>query len=130
VLPLGGAALAFRSVRRRSPSKIVNRALYATLFGAVLTQGLMLLFLPVVVGVGVAMFQVRKAEVAAAADSGAAGGVIDVDEVDDEAEDEAAEDLAADLLDDDAEDAVIEAADAEDAEEVEGAPARGAADQA
>jgi hypothetical protein len=79
-LPLAGAAIAFQAVRKRASSKAVNRALYATLFGAVLTQGLLLLFLPVVLAVGVAMFQVRKAEAQAAAS--AAEGVIDVDEVD------------------------------------------------
>lgn len=89
VLPLGGAVLAFQAVRKRSSSKAVNRSLYATLFGAVLTQGLLLLFLPVVLGVGVAMFQVRKAESLAAAAARppddtidvAADDVIDVDEV-------------------------------------------------
>lgn len=84
-LPLIGAAVGFRAVRRRAPSKIVNRALYATLFGAILTQGLLLLFLPVVLAMGVAMFQSRRAEtmaVAQAAATAAAGSnVIDVDEV-------------------------------------------------
>ena len=83
VLPLVGAGIAFHAVRKRSSSKVMNRALYATLFGAVLTQGLLLLFLPVVLAVGVAMFQVRKAEAVAAASAAPAGGVIDVDEVDD-----------------------------------------------
>jgi len=81
VLPLVGAGLGFRAVRKRSSSKVVNRALYATLFGAVLTQGLLMLFLPVVIAMGVAMFQVRKAETIAAAAGGS--GVIDVAEVDD-----------------------------------------------
>lgn len=80
VLPLIGAGLGFHAVRKRSSSKVVNRALYATLFGAVLTQGLLLLFLPVVLAMGVAMFQVRKAETIAAA--AGATGVIDVDEAD------------------------------------------------
>jgi hypothetical protein len=88
LLPLAGAGIAYQAVRRRSPSKIVSRALYATLFGAVLTQGLLLLFLPAVLSVGVAMFQVRKAEVTAAAAAGGTGGaasaVIDVDAVDEE----------------------------------------------
>lgn len=78
VLPLVGAGLAFWAVRRRSSSKVVSRTLYATLFGAVLTQGLLMLFIPTVLAVGVAMFQVRKAEMTAAA----AGGVIDVDATD------------------------------------------------
>lgn len=78
VLPLVGAGLAFWAVRRRSPSRVVSRTLYATLFGAVLTQGLLMLFIPTVLAVGVAMFQVRKAEMVAAAGD----GVIDVDSVD------------------------------------------------
>jgi hypothetical protein len=82
VLPLIASALGFYAVRKRSPSKVVNRALYATLFGAVLTQGLLLLFLPSVLAMGVAMFQVRKAEAMAAA--AGAGGVIEVDEVPDD----------------------------------------------
>ncbi|MEX2293331.1 MAG: hypothetical protein WD691_06040 [Acidimicrobiales bacterium] len=77
VLPLIGSGLGFHAVRKRSTSKVVNRALYATLFGAVLTQGLLLLFLPVVLAMGVAMFQVRKAETIAA--SRGTPGVIDVD---------------------------------------------------
>lgn len=77
--PLIGSGLGFHAVRKRSSSKVVNRALYATLFGAVLTQGLLLLFLPVVLALGVAMFQVRKAETIAAATT--EPGVIDVDEV-------------------------------------------------
>jgi hypothetical protein len=82
VLPFGAAFLAFRAVRMRASSKVVNRTLYATLFGAVLTQGLLLLFLPVVLAVGVAMFQVRKAEsMAAAAAATTDDDVIDVDEV-------------------------------------------------
>lgn len=89
LLPLIGALLAFQAVRKRASSKTVNRALYATLFGAVLTQGLLLLFLPVVLAVGVAMFQVRRAEAMAAAS--AAGGVIDVEAVDEAPDGEALE---------------------------------------
>jgi hypothetical protein len=81
VLPLIGAGIGFHAVRRRAPSKTVNRALYATLFGAVLTQGLLLLFLPVVLAIGVAMFQVRKAETMAAQAGAGDDAVIDVDEV-------------------------------------------------
>ena len=94
VLPFAAAFLAFRAVRVRSSSKVVNRTLYATLFGAVLTQGLLLLFLPVVLAVGVAMFQVRKAESMAAAAAARDEGdvedddVIDVDEVTDAEVDE------------------------------------------
>lgn len=84
LLPLIGAGLGFHAVRKRSSSKVVNRALYATLFGAVLTQSLLMLFLPVVLAMGVAMFQVRKAETIAAASGSptrADPGVIDVDAV-------------------------------------------------
>jgi hypothetical protein len=90
VLPIVGAGLGFHAVRRRAASKVVNRALYATLFGAVLTQGLLLLFLPTVIAMGVAMFQVRKAEAMATAEAADgtvapdAGTVIDVEEVDDD----------------------------------------------
>lgn len=81
VLPLIGAGIALWAVRNRMSSKVVSRALYATLFGAILTQGLLWLFLPVVLAVGVAMVQVRRSEVAAA-QAAAGDGVIDVDEVD------------------------------------------------
>lgn len=84
LLPLIGAALGFQAVRKRSSSKVVNRALYATLFGAVLTQSLLLLFLPVVLAMGVAMFQVRKAETILAAGTTPIppdDHVIEVDEV-------------------------------------------------
>jgi hypothetical protein len=89
LLPLGGTAIGFHAVRRRSPSKVINRALYATLFGAVLTQGLLMLFLPAVIAMGVTMFQVRKAETIAAATGD--DGVIEVDEVDELADDELAD---------------------------------------
>lgn len=106
-LPLLGAGLGFQAVRKRSSSKVVNRALYATLFGAVLTQGLLLLFLPVVIAMGVAMYQVRKAEaMAMAADASLAGAgapdtsVIDVDEVlDTDAGDDDDADLEPDAAD-------------------------------
>ncbi|MGQ0830094.1 MAG: hypothetical protein ACT4OV_00275 [Microthrixaceae bacterium] len=90
LLPLAGAGLGFQAVRKRSSAKTVNRALYATLLGAVLTQGLLMLFLPVVLAMGVAMYQVRKAEAIAAASG--ASDVIEVDEV----EEVAAGDGAAD----------------------------------
>lgn len=90
LLPVVGAGLGFQAVRRRAPSKVVNRALYATLFGAILTQGLLLLFLPVVLAMGVSMFQVRRAEAMAAAESQgraepSGDAVIDVDEVTEDA---------------------------------------------
>jgi|GEM_PF-4419328 hypothetical protein len=88
VLPLIGAGITFWAVRRRAGSKVLNRALYATLFGAVLTQGLLLLFIPVVLAVGVAMFQVRKAEAQAMAAAPGEDGVIDVDSEELEPEDD------------------------------------------
>ena len=103
VLPIIGAGLGFQAVRRRSPSKVVNRALYATLFGAVLTQGLLLLFLPTVVAMGVAMYQVRKAEAMAGSEAASetvppdAGTVIDVEEADDDLLED--EELAAEVED-------------------------------
>ena len=91
LLPVLGTALGFRAVSRRSPAKIVNRTMYVTLFGSLLASQLLLIFLPAVIGLAVAAFQVRKAEVAATraalddavddeVDDG--DGVIDVDEVD------------------------------------------------
>lgn len=94
VLPLVGAGIALWAVRNRHSSKVVGRALYATLFGAILTQGLLLLFLPVVLAVGVAMFQVRKSEMGARAP---ADEVIDVAEVEEVEEVEAVHDAAAAL---------------------------------
>jgi hypothetical protein len=91
VLPVVGAGLAFRAVSRRSPAKVVNRTMYVTLFGTLLTGQLVFIFLPTVIGVGIAAFQVRKAELRAAAEAAAAADgegpdgedddVIDVDEV-------------------------------------------------
>ncbi len=78
-LPLVAAALGFRAVSRRASAKVVNRAMYATLFGALLTTQLMIFFLPSVVAMAVASFQVRKAEVVA--NASAAPGAIEVDEV-------------------------------------------------
>ncbi len=82
-----GTALGFRAVSRRSPAKVVNRTMYVTLFGSLLASQLLLIFLPAVISLAVAAFQVRKAEVVAtreAADDVVDGGedVIEVDEVD------------------------------------------------
>ena len=66
VLPVVAAYFAFRAVQQQRGSRVVNRAMYATLFGAVLTFGLLTFFLPTVIAVGVAGFQVRKAETTAA----------------------------------------------------------------
>jgi hypothetical protein len=90
VLPVVGTALGFRAVTRRSPAKVVNRTMYVTLFGALLAGPALILFLPAVISLGVAAYQVRKAEVAAqAAEPDEPGDgttdpdeVIDVDEVD------------------------------------------------
>ena len=62
VLPVIGAGLAFRAVSKRSPAKVVNRTMYVTLFGTLLNAQLLFVFLPTVVGIGIAAFQVRKAE--------------------------------------------------------------------
>jgi hypothetical protein len=114
VLPIIGAGLAFRAVSKRAPAKVVNRAMYVTLFGTLLNAQLLFIFLPTVIGVGIAAFQVRKAEVQAAAAAGDAdgepvddGGVIDVDEVEVEADEVEADELAEDDSFLDAEDAAV-----------------------
>jgi hypothetical protein len=71
ILPIIGAYFGFRAVAKRRPGKVVNRAMFATLLGAFLTQGLFLLFLPSVIGLGIASFQIRRAEMAALAESAA-----------------------------------------------------------
>jgi hypothetical protein len=102
-LPVIASVLGFRAVSRRQPSKIISRAMFATLFGAVLTQGLFLIFLPSILALGVAMFQVRKYETtvaaAAAAEGAADGDVIDADVVDDDVVD--ADVIDAEVVDDD-----------------------------
>lgn len=87
LLPVIGTGIGFRTVSRRSPAKLVNRTMYITLFGALLTSQLLLIFLPSVISLAVAAFQVRKAEMAAARAAAAAeggvggsGDVIDVEE--------------------------------------------------
>jgi hypothetical protein len=87
LLPVGASILAYRAVKDRRPSKIVTRAMYATLLGSVLTVGLLQFFIPTVIAISIASFQVRKAEMAAvraAAAEGEADGVIEADVVDDE----------------------------------------------
>ena len=81
LLPVVGAGLGFRAVSRRSSAKVVNRAMYVTLFGSLLTGPAVILFLPAVISLGVAAYQVRKAE--AAAPPAPDEDVIDVDEADD-----------------------------------------------
>jgi hypothetical protein len=84
-LPVIGAAIGFRAIARRSPSRIVSRALFATLFGSLLSQ-IPIFFLPSVVALGVAVFQIRKYETTAAR-AGLAGDVDDDDVIDVEADD-------------------------------------------
>jgi hypothetical protein len=85
LLPVIGAAIGFRAVSNRASAKTVNRTMYVTLFGTLLTSQLLLVFLPAVISLGVAAFQVRRAEMAAAADAEPAvpggGDVIDVEAV-------------------------------------------------
>lgn len=84
VLPVIGTGLGFRAVSKRSSAKLVNRTMYLTLFGTLLAAQLLLIFLPAVISLAVAAFQVRKAEVAAARAAPATADpdeVIDVDEV-------------------------------------------------
>lgn len=106
LLPVAGAGLAFRAVSKRAPAKVVNRTMYVTLFGTLLAAQLLILFLPAVVGVAIAAFQVRKAEVAAQV--AAAGDAADADPVHDDdviEVEEAAEDdafLEAEAEDDEA----------------------------
>ena len=64
LLPVAASALAFQAVAKRKSAKTVMGALYATLFGALLSQQL-IIFIPTVIGVGIASYQVRKAEAAA-----------------------------------------------------------------
>jgi hypothetical protein len=95
VLPLLGAYLTFQSVRRRRSARMVTRSMYATLLGAFITMSLFIFFLPAVIAVTIASYQVRKAENLALAEARAdeAGDgpdsdvieadVIDADVVDD-----------------------------------------------
>jgi hypothetical protein len=83
LLPVGASILAFRAVRDRRPSKIVTRAMYATLLGSILTVGLLQFFIPTVIAISVASFQVRKAEMAAIR-AAQADGVIEAELVDDD----------------------------------------------
>ncbi len=95
LLPALAAFLAFRAVQRRASSKVVNRAMYGTLLGALLTFNLFIFFLPTVIAVTVAGFQVRRAEASAAAAAAADaadgaddhGDVIDAEVVEDDEDD-------------------------------------------
>lgn len=81
LLPVLGAFLCFRAVSQRKSAKVVTRTMYATLLGAFLTLSLLQFFLPTVIAVSVAGFQVRKREVEAARAAAAEGGdgVIEAD---------------------------------------------------
>jgi hypothetical protein len=85
VLPVLGVYLVFRAVKGRRSARVVTRAMYATLLGAFLTLTFFTFFLPAVIAVTVASYQVRKAETAAlqAAAAGGANGVIEASVVDD-----------------------------------------------
>lgn len=80
-LPVIGTGLGYRAVSKRSSAKVVNRTMYVTLFGALLASQLLIVFLPAVISLAVAAFQVRKAEVRAAQEAAPEDGVIDVDVV-------------------------------------------------
>ena len=89
LLPVIGAAIGFHAIAKRSASRVINRALFATLFGALLTSGMALLFVPSVVAMGVAVFQIRRFEMAALAAEQTPGDelhgdVIDADVVEDD----------------------------------------------
>lgn len=112
ILPVIGAGIGFRAVSRRAGAKVVNRTMYVTLFGTLLTSQLLLVFLPAIISLAVAAFQVRKAEIAAGAVASRADPpVIEVDEVD-EVEDQPAraEEDADDDGDDELDDEPIEPA--------------------
>lgn len=82
VLPVIGAYLLFRSVQQRRGSRVVNRAMYATLLGAFLSLPLLQFFLPTVIAGWVAGFQVRRADRAELlAAQAEAGDVIDAESV-------------------------------------------------
>ena len=87
LLPVAASFLAFQAVAKRKSSKTVMGAMYATLFGALLSQQL-IIFIPTVIGVGIASYQVRKAEAAATfaaqAMEGGDGGDDDEDRDDDD----------------------------------------------
>jgi hypothetical protein len=103
LLPIVASYFAFRSVQQRRGAKAVNRAMYATMAGAFLCLPLLQFFLPTVIAVAVAGWQVRRAELTAlraaglvdargrpipqgGGATGAAGAVIEADVVDDDAD--------------------------------------------
>jgi hypothetical protein len=91
LLPIGASLLLFRAVRERRGARTVNRAMYATLLGAVICLPLLQFFFPTLGAAWFAGYQVRRAEMAA---ERAGGGdvepdVIEADVVDDGEADEA-----------------------------------------
>ncbi|MDQ2650462.1 MAG: hypothetical protein M3Z03_13040, partial [Actinomycetota bacterium] len=84
VFPVLGTVLGFRAVKRRAPGKTVSRYMFLTLLGVLTTTQLAFLFLPSVVALGIAMYQVRKWETQNAVVTGdpSTGEVIEADVVD------------------------------------------------
>jgi hypothetical protein len=92
ILPVLGSFFGFQAVRQRKPSKAVSRAMFLTVLGVLTTTQLAFLFLPSVVALAVAMYQVRKAEVAAASvavGDATTGEVVEAQVIDDASEVEA-----------------------------------------
>lgn len=84
VFPVLGTVLGFRAVKRRAPGRTVSRYLFLTVLGVLTTTQLAFLFLPSVIALGVAMYQVRKWETqnAVAVGDPSTGAVIEADVVD------------------------------------------------
>ncbi|MDP1806563.1 MAG: hypothetical protein Q8K72_15410, partial [Acidimicrobiales bacterium] len=86
VLPVLGSFFGFQAVRQRKPSRSVSRAMFLTVLGVLTTTQLAFLFLPSVIALAVAMYQVRKGEVAAASVTGGSpttGEVVEAQVVED-----------------------------------------------
>jgi hypothetical protein len=88
IFPVLGTILGFRAVKRRAGSKTISRYLFLTVLGVLTTTQLAFLFLPSVIALGVAMYQVRKyeAQTAVAVGDPSTGAVIEADLVDDDDE--------------------------------------------
>jgi hypothetical protein len=86
VFPVLGTILGFRAVKRRAGSKTLSRFLFLTVLGVLTTTQLAFLFLPSVIALGVAMYQVRKyeAQTAMAVGDPSTGQVIEADVADDD----------------------------------------------
>jgi hypothetical protein len=104
LLPIGASFLLFRAVRERRGAKTVNRAMYATLLGAVICLPLLQFFFPTLGAAWFAGYQVRRAEMAAARSGDAGGDAIEANVVDDdvvEADVVEADVVEADVVEDD-----------------------------